>query len=120
MLKTFVSLVCLGGLTLACEEAPPPTVAFQYTVRGNGDNVKITYLTEEAGLVNRTVNLPWASEEFRGTKQSPVHLEADGPPGSVVKCGVRYRPLDGTYGGNGSRFLGSENEPDEDQTVCSL
>jgi hypothetical protein len=74
MLKTFVSLVCLGGLTLAFEEPHPSTVAFHYTVRGNDDNVKITYLTEEAGLVNRTVSLPWASEEFRGTKQSPVAL----------------------------------------------
>jgi hypothetical protein len=47
-------------------------------VRGSGDDVKVTYHTEEAGLVERTVNLPWTSEEFRGTKQSPVHIEA--PP----------------------------------------
>jgi hypothetical protein len=64
MLKTFVSLVCLGGLTLACEEPHPPTVAFQYTVRGSGHNVKITYLTEDAGLVNRTVSLPWPARSF--------------------------------------------------------
>jgi hypothetical protein len=95
MLKTFVSLVCLGGLTLACEEPHPPTVAFQYTVRGNGDNVKITYLTEEAGLVNRTISLPWASEEFRGTKQSPVRLEAGRSSG--VGGEVR-RPLPTTRG----------------------
>jgi hypothetical protein len=119
-LKTFVLLMRLAGLTLACEEPRPPTVVFQYVVRGSGDDVKVTYLTEEAGLVERTVNLSWTSEEFRGTKQSPVHIEADGPPGSTVECVVRYRPQDGTYGGNGSGFSGAKNDPGEDQTACIL
>src|SRR4029450_13894109 len=95
MLKPVVSLVCLGGLPLACEEPYSPTVALQYTVRGNGDNVKITYLTEEAGLVHTTVSLPRASEEFRGTNQPPVRLEAERSSG--VGGEVR-RPLPTTRG----------------------
>jgi len=38
-----------------------------------------------------------------GPRQSPVRIEPDGPPASRVECVVRFRPLDGTYGGYGTR-----------------
>jgi hypothetical protein len=58
-------VVCLGTLAPACGE-PEPTIVYHFEVRGIGDNVKITYLTVEAGLVETSATLPWASEEYRG------------------------------------------------------
>lgn len=122
MLRVSVLLLCLGGLALACGDTDTePTIAFQYVVRGSGNNVEVTYLQEMQGLVRRTVTLPWTSEEFQGTKESFVRIEADGPPGSRVRCAVRFRPIDGVYGGNGSGESAQyANRPDEDQTVCAL
>ena len=65
VVKVAVVLVCLGILAPACGE-PEPTIVYHFEVRGIGDNVKITYLTVEAGLVKTSATLPWASEEYPG------------------------------------------------------
>src|SRR6266540_5036068 len=101
VVKVAVLLVCLGMLAPACGE-PDPTIVYRFEVRGTGDNVKITYLTVEAGLVETSATLPWAREEYRGTEDSETRIEADGPAGSRVKCVVRYRPIHGSYGGGAS------------------
>ena len=121
MVKVAVLLVCLGVLAPACGE-PEPTIAYHFEVRGTGDNVKITYLSEEAGLVETSATLPWASQEYRGTEKSVIRIEANGPAGSRVKCVVRYRPIHGTYGGGGSGALSDagSHTVDENQTVCGL
>ena len=116
MVKVAVLIVCLGALAAACGE-PEPTLVYHFEVRGTGDNVKITYLTAESGLVETSATLPWASEEYRGTKESEIRIEANGPAGSRLKCVVRYRPIHGSYGGGGS---GPLSQQDEDQTVCAL
>lgn len=112
-----VTLVMLGS---GCAESEP-TIAYQFVVRGQGENVSIAFGSEDQALINLEVSLPWTSEEFEGTNQSPVRLEADGPEGSRVRCVIRYRPIDGQYGGNGSGESSQyANQPDEDQTVCGL
>src|SRR4029450_1501379 len=77
------------------------TYGYQYAVRGKGEDVRVTYLTQPAGLVHETVTLPWRSREFEGPDEF-IRIEADGPAGTRVKCQVRYRPIEGTYGGGGS------------------
>jgi hypothetical protein len=91
-----------------------------YVVRGSGENVRVTYLTQLEGLVYETVTLPWTSAEFEGPDEF-IRSEADGPAGTRVKCSVRYRRIEGTYGGNGSGTSSQwANRPDEDQTRCAL
>jgi hypothetical protein len=121
MVKVAVLLVCLGALAPACG-GPEPTIAYHFEVLGTGDNVKITYLSEEAGLVETSATLPWASEEYRGTEESVIRIEANGPAGSRVKCVVRYRPIHGAYGGGGSGALSDAGSHTVagDQTVCAL
>ena len=120
MHKVVALALCLGSVALACEE-PEPTLVYHYEVRGEGDNVKVTYLVDHEGLVYVTTPLPWASEELRGTKETPIHVEVNGPSGSRVKCVVRYRRVNGDYGGNGSGSMAQwANQPDEDHTVCGL
>jgi len=106
-------------LAPACGE-PDPTIVYRFEVRGIGDNVKITYLNVEAGLVETSATLPWASEEYRGTEESDIRIEANGPAESTLKCAVRYRPIHGAYGGGGSGALSQQASLDEDQTVCAL
>jgi hypothetical protein len=80
---------------------------------------RITYLTEEAGLVERTVTLPWTSQEFLAARETS-HVEAHGPPGSNLRCVVRYRRINGAYGGDGSgSAVGYEERSDDGQTRCS-
>ncbi len=116
VIKGAVLLLCLGVLAPACGE-PVPTIAYHFEVRGTGDNVKITYLSEEAGLVETSATLPWSSEEYRGTEESDIRIEANGPVGARLKCVVRYRPIHGEYGGGGSGALSQQGD---DQTVCAL
>ena len=121
-MKAFVLLVLLVvGLTAACDAfSEPKSFAYQYAVRGKGENVRVTYLTQPAGLVHETVTLPWRSQEFEGPNEF-IRLEADGPVGTRVKCLVRYRGIEGTYGGGGSGTSSQwANRPDEDQTRCAL
>jgi hypothetical protein len=123
VLKVLALAMCLGGLAVACEEAEQaePTLAYHYEVRGNGDNVKVTFLLPEAGLVDRIVRLPWVSQELRGRRGDAISLKVDGPSGSRVRCVVLYRRINVSYGGNGSGFMKQwANQPDEDQTVCAL
>jgi hypothetical protein len=119
VVKVAVLLVCLGTLAPACGE-PEPTIVYHFEVRGIGDNVKITYLTVEAGLVETSATLPWASEEYRGTEESDIRIEANGPARSRVKCVVRYKPIHGSYGGGGSGAASQQASLDGDQTVCAL
>jgi hypothetical protein len=121
-MKAFVLLALVLGLTAACGalSKPEPSFAYQYVVRGNGENVRVTFLTHPAGLVHETVTLPWMSAEFEGPDEF-IRIEADGPAGTRVICAVRYRPINGTYGGGGSgRTSQYANRPDEDQTRCAL
>jgi len=120
MIRPFAFLAALALSGSACADSEP-TIAYQYVVRGHGEKVAITFLTEDQGLIDGEVSLPWTGEEFEGTNQSRVRLEADGPPGSRVKCVVRYRPIGGRYGGDGSGELSQNaSSPNEDQTVCAL
>jgi hypothetical protein len=113
-------LVLVACLLPSCG-GEEPTLAYQYIVRGSGDQVAVTFLTDELGLAHRTVRLPWTSEEFQGTRTTPSRLEVEGPAGSSVECVIRYRRLNGDYGANGSGELtegpGSTNEA---LTHCSL
>jgi hypothetical protein len=121
-MKAFDLLVCVVGLTAACGalSESEPSFAYQYVVRGSGENVMVTYLTQLEGLVYETVTLPWTSAEFEGPDEF-IRIEADGPAGTRVKCSVRYRRIEGTYGGNGSGTSSQwANRPDEDQTRCAL
>lgn len=112
-------LIAVVGV--ACDVSEPKTLAYQYAVRGTGEEVKVTYFVPGAGLVGSTVALPWASEELRGNEMTPIRIEVDGPSGSEVKCVVRYRRIDGSYGGNGSGALSQyASAASEDRTVCSL
>jgi hypothetical protein len=119
-----VTAVAIGFafVAVACDTSEsPPTIAFQYEVRGSGDDVHVTFFVPEAGLVDRIVRVPWASDELRATRDTPMRLEADGPSGSRVRCIVRYRPIEGVYGGNGSGSTTAvQNGPGEDHTVCSV
>jgi len=119
-MKAFVLLVLVVGLTAACDafSEPKPSFAYQYAVRGEGENVRVTYLTRPAGLVHETVTLPWTSGEFQGPDEF-IRIEADGPAGTRVKCVVRYRPIEGTYGGGGSGSASQQNSRD-DPTRCAL
>jgi hypothetical protein len=119
VVKVAVLLVCLGTLAPACGE-PEPTIVYHFEVGGIGDNVTITYLTVEAGLVETSATLPWASEEYRGTEESDIRIEANGPARSRVKCVVRYKPIHGSYGGGGSGAASQQASLDGDQTVCAL
>jgi hypothetical protein len=120
-MKASVLLLLALGLTAACDALfePKPSFAYQYGVRGKGENVMVTYLTQPAGLVHETVTLPWSSGEFEGPNEF-IRIEADGPAGTRVKCIVRYRPIDGTYGGGGSGSASSQNSRAEDPTRCAL
>jgi hypothetical protein len=121
-MKAFVLLVLVVGLTVACDafSEPQPSFAYQYGVRGKGENVRVTYLTQPTGLVYETVKLRWTSGEFEGPDEF-IRIEAEGPAGTRVKCVVRYRPIEGTYGGGGSGSASQyANRPDEDQTRCAL
>jgi hypothetical protein len=119
MRSLLVVLLCVAGLAVSCRDSEP-TIAYRYSVEGSGEGVAITFLTEN-GLTHRTVRLPWTSEESLGSDQSPIRIEADGPPGSRVRCFVRYRAVDGTYGGDGSGETGQyATDPDEDQSRCAL
>lgn len=96
-------------------------MAFRYFVTGTGDNVSITYLTEDIGLVEVETSLPWRSEEVEGTKRSPIHLEVEGPADSRVVCFVETRPIDGTYDGDGSgRKSQYADSPGENQNRCEI
>jgi hypothetical protein len=120
-MKAFVLLVLVIGLTASCDafSEPEPSFAYQYVVRGNGENVRVTYLTRPAGLVHETVTLPWTSGEFQGPDEF-IRIEADGPTGTRVKCVVRYRPIEGTYGGGGSGSASQQSSLDQDPTRCAL
>jgi hypothetical protein len=119
MLRASALLVCVGSLALACGESVEPSIAYRYEVHGRGSDVRITYLTEEAGLVERTVTLPWTSQEFLAARETS-HVEAHGPPGSNLRCVVRYRRINGAYGGDGSgSAVGYEERSDDGQTRCS-
>jgi hypothetical protein len=121
-MKAFVLLVLVVGLTASCDafSEPDPSFAYQYAVRGKGENVRVTYLTRPAGLVHETVTLPWTSGEFQGPDQF-IRIEADGPAGTRVKCVVLYRPIEGTYGGGGSGSgSASQQNSHEDPTRCAL
>lgn len=93
-------------------------MVYQYEVQGDGEDVSISYLAGDRGPVEERVSLPWTSEEFEGTDQTPVRLKTEGPEGAVVKCLLRHRRVDGEYGANGSGE--SSHTPDQDQTGCSL
>jgi hypothetical protein len=120
-MKAFVLLLLVVGLTAACDalSEPKPSFAYQYGVRGKGENVEVTYLTRPAGLVHETVTLPWTSGEFEGPDEF-IRIEADGPAGTRVKCVVQYRPTEGNYGGGGSGSASQKNSPDDDPTRCAL
>jgi hypothetical protein len=121
-MKAFVQLVLVVGLTPACDalSEAEPSFAYQYVVRGSGESVRVTYLTQPEGLVHETVTLPWMSAEFEGPDEF-IRIEADGPAGTRAKCVVRYRRIEGTYGGAGSGTSSQyANRPDEDQTRCAL
>jgi len=121
-MKAFFLLVLVVGFTAACGALSDsePSFAYQYVVRGSGENVRVTYLAQPEGLVHETVTLPWTSAEFEGPDEF-IRIEADGPTGTRVICAVRYRPIKGTYGGNGSGTSSQyANRPDEDQTRCAL
>src|SRR5215207_7153990 len=96
MLRASALLVWLGLLALACGESVESSIAYRYEVHGRGSDVRITYLTE-AGLVERTVTLPWTSQEFLVARETS-HVEAHGPPGSNLRCVVRLRRVNGAYG----------------------
>jgi hypothetical protein len=120
MLRACALLVCLGLLAAACGKSVEPSIAYRYEVHGRGADVRITYLTEEAGLVERTVALPWTSQEFLAGPETSAHLEAHGPSGSNLRCVVRYRRINGAYGGNGSGSdVGYEEQSDDGQPQCS-
>jgi hypothetical protein len=121
MLRAAALLGCLGLLALACGESVEPSIAYRYEVHGRGSDVRITYRTEEAGLVEKTVTLPWASQEFLASRETSLQVEAHGPPGSNLRCVVRLRRINGTYGGDGSgRSVGYEEQSDDGQTRCSV
>jgi hypothetical protein len=120
MLRAAALLVCLGLLALACGESVEPSIAYRYEVHGRGRDVRITYLTEEAGLVEKTVTLPWTSQEFLAAREASAQVEAQGPPGSNLRCVVRYRRINGAYGGDGSgSSVGYEEQSDDGQTQCA-
>lgn len=113
--------VCLASLAAACGGSESrPTIAYRYEVRGTGEGVQVSFLVPEASLVERTVRLPWASEELQGTDETPLRIEVDGPTESRVTCIVLYRRIDGSYRGDGSGSMKQSASSDEDQTVCSL
>jgi hypothetical protein len=60
-MKALVLLLLVVGLTPSCDafSEPKPSFAYEYGVRGKGENVRVTYLTQPAGLVHETVALPW-------------------------------------------------------------
>ena len=116
--KNAALAVCLGSLAAACGGSESrPTIAYRYEVRGSGEGVQVSFLVPEAGLVERTVRLPWASEELQGTDETPIRIEVDGPTESRVTCVVLYRRLDGSYRGNGSGSMKQSASSDEDQTA---
>jgi hypothetical protein len=123
-MKAFVLLALVVGLTPACDSPsePEPSIAYQYVVRGHGENVRVTYLTQAAGLFHKTVTLPWTNAEFEGPANAEfIRIEADGPAGTRVKCVVRYRRIEGTYGGGGSGASSQyATSPNEDETRCAL
>jgi hypothetical protein len=120
MLRASALVVCLGLLALACGESVEPSIAYRYEVHGRGSDVRITYLTQEAGLVERTVTLPWTSQEYLAARETSAHVEAYGPPGSNLRCVVRLRRINGAYGGDGSgSAVGYEEQSDDGQTRCS-
>jgi hypothetical protein len=53
-MKAFVLLTLVVGLTAACDafSDPKPSFAYEYGVRGKGENVRVTHLTQPAGLVH--------------------------------------------------------------------
>jgi hypothetical protein len=118
MLRAAAVLVCLGLLALACGQSVEPSIAYRYEVRGRGSDVKIAYLTEEAGLVERTVTLPWTSQEFLAIRENTASVEAHGPPGSNLRCVVRYRLIPGEYGGNGPGNAVDYGRADDSQSQC--
>jgi hypothetical protein len=120
-MKAFVLLMLVVGLTAACDafSEPKPSFAYEYGVRGKGENVRVTYLTQPAGLVHETVTLPWTSGEFEGPDEF-IRIEADGPAGTRVKCVVRYRPIEGIYRGGGSGSASQQSSLDQDPTRCAL
>jgi hypothetical protein len=100
VLRALILTVCLAISAVACEHSEP-TLEYRYNLEGSGTGIEVTYVTE-AGLAHETVELPWVSEEFAGSRASPFSIEATGPAGSTVSCFVRYRRVGRTYGGNGS------------------
>lgn len=118
MTRPLASLAVLVVLGSACAESEP-TIAYQYVVRGQGDNVAVTYLSDQ-GVIDEEVSLPWTSDEFEGTKESAVRLRAEGPEGSKLRCIIRHRPIDGRYGGNGSGESSQSATSGGDQTQCSM
>jgi hypothetical protein len=120
MLRASALVVCLGLLALACGQSVKPSIAYRYEVHGRGSDVRITYLTDEANLVERTVTLPWTSQEFLAGRETPAaQVEAHGPPGSKLRCVVRYRRINGAYGGNGSGSTVDYGRANDSQSQCS-
>lgn len=118
MLKQVALMLSLTASGVACTE---PDLVYQYEVQGKGEDVSVSYLTDDRGSVDERVSLPWTSDEFEGTAQTSVRLKADGPEGSVVKCLIRHRRIDGDYGANGSGESSQHaDNPQEDQTICEL
>jgi hypothetical protein len=118
-MKAFVLLTLVVGLTAARDAfaEPKPSFAYEYGVRGKGENVRVTYPTQPAGLVHETVTLPWTSGEFEGPDEF-IRMKR-GPAGTRVTCVVRYRQIEATYGGGGSGSASQQNSPD-DPTRCAL
>lgn len=119
-MKAIAIVACLAGLLASCTDQEP-TIAFTYAVKGTGEDVRVSYVTDGADVVHRSVTLPWISEESEGSEGTLTRIEADGPAGTEVRCVVRYRPIDRRYGGNGSGG-GSQGAtgPNEDHSRCEL
>jgi hypothetical protein len=76
--------------------------SIKYAVRGRGENVRVTYLMQPAGLVHETVTLPWMSREFEGPKNFEfIRLEADGPQGQGSNF-PQYAPIASARSKSGS------------------
>jgi hypothetical protein len=106
-MKAFVLLMLVVGLTAACDafSEPKPSFAYEYGVRGEGENVRVTYLTQPAGLVHETVTLPWTSGEFEGPDEF-IRIEADGPAGTRSNAlFVTVRSKEPTAGAGRVRLL---------------
>ena len=118
--EAFVLLVLVVGLTASCDvfAEPDPSFAYQYAVRGKGECEG--HLPHEARRPRpRNRHAPVDEWRVPGPDEF-IRIEADGPAGTRVKCVVRYRPIEGIYGGGGSGSPSQQNSRDEDPTRCAL